>query len=55
MSLHSNKSPTVLELQLVFKLKMHIHKPPVTDASKANKQYPQNVRLHMMSDDGESD
>jgi hypothetical protein len=33
----------------------HAHKPPETDASKANKQYPQNVQLHLMSDDGESD
>jgi hypothetical protein len=39
----------------VFKLITHAHKPPETDASKANKQYPQNVRLHLMSDDDEFD
>jgi hypothetical protein len=48
-------SPTVLELRQVFKLITLAHKSPVTDTSKANKQYPEIVRLHLMSDDGESD
>jgi hypothetical protein len=44
MSALNPTSPTVLELHSVFKLITYSYEPPVTEESKANKQYTQIVQ-----------